>query len=267
MIVHNHPSSVSHQTVRHVDTLLVSRDLTLFKQLSSFLKEFEPERTPVLIDNRASFAAFEDSLKQCDVMICDIRTNYAEFELGASAIECVPVHALTIGLTDDNRCDQEVLGWPQHLRLGGIIDNRNGWFANWHQIVAIGQAWHNPLMVSRIEEVPVSDVLQMISTGRRNTIVHIEGYGGGEQPATKAAPLLGCISFYQGEPQTAWSWRNAGIEAIFDLLSIKQGILQVIKSLCAPTIRNVFLQTEEILLAHAFPDPVQSHGQLFPARG
>ena len=84
MIVRNHRSPVTRQTGRQFDTLLVSRDHTLFKQLSSFLKEFEPERTPVLIDNRASFAAFEDSIQQCDVMICDIRANYAEFELGAT---------------------------------------------------------------------------------------------------------------------------------------------------------------------------------------
>ncbi|MBN1575414.1 MAG: DUF4388 domain-containing protein [Chitinispirillaceae bacterium] len=251
MIVHNHITPALRHAVHQYDTLVVSRDHALFNQLGSFLKEFEPERTPVLFDNQASFTAFENALKKCDLMLCDIRSDYAVIGLSASAMECVPAHTLSIGLTNNNECSPEVLNLPQHPRFSGIIDNRNGWFANWHQIAAIRQAWHNPLMVSRIEEVPVNDVIQMISSGRWNTIVHIEGFDAAAPSSAARKPLRGCISFYQGEPQTAWSWRSAGIEAIFDLLSIKQGVLQVIKNLCAPTIRNVFLQTEEILLSYA----------------
>jgi hypothetical protein len=251
MTVDNQIPPRSHHYGYDYDTLVVSHDRDLFRQLSSFLKEFEPERKPLLADDLSSFTTVENTLNHCDVMICDIRTHFASIECGAYAMECIPANALSIGLTNDQECAREILSLPQNLRLAGIIDNKNGWLSNWHKITAIKQAWHNPLMVSRIEEVPVSDVLQMISSGRWNTVVYIEGYITAVPPTSTSKPLRGCISFYRGEPQTAWSWRSAGIEAMFDLLSIKQGVLQMMKNLCTPTIRNIYLQTEEILLSHA----------------
>lgn len=251
MVVQNHSPRVAHQTGHRIDTLVISHDHLLFKQFCAFLKEFEPDRKPLLVDRQTSLAGFEHALNQCDVMICDIRSNAASIELGAYAMECITPNTVSIGLISDNEYSRESLNPALHLRLGGIIDNRNGWFTNWHQIAAIKQAWHNPLMMSRIEEVPVADVFQMIAAGRWNSIVHIEGTAERQPSGSKNKPLCGCISFYQGEPQTAWSWRSAGIEAVYDLLGIRRGVLQVMKNLCAPTIRNVFLQTDEILLSHA----------------
>ncbi len=229
------------------DTLVVSHDHRLFSQFNAFLKEFEPDRKPFLIDDPDSFTSNEKSFSQCDVLICDMRGSG---KLGAYAVDCVPSETLAVGLTS-TECPEDTLCRQQNLRFSGIIDPSNGWFSNWNKITAIKQAWHNPLMVSRIEEVPVSDVLQMIAAGGWSVVVHITGYGLSSQPLLPDRTYKGCISFYKGVPQTAWSWDNAGIQAIFDLLSLKKGILQVVKNLCAPTIRNIYLQTDEILLSHA----------------
>jgi|GEM_PF-5395516 len=253
MYVRNHIPSLTRKTSHQFNTLVISPDHTLFRQFSSFLKEFEPERSPVLIDTTSSLSSVQHILEQCDVVLCDIRSNLSVIELGSSEMKRIPLNTLSIGLINNNECSSDVLNQPQHLRLGGIIDDRNGWLANWHQIAALRQAWYNPLMVSRIEEVPVSDVIQMISSGRWNTIVHIEGLSAVQSGKDNLAghQVHGCISFFQGQPQTAWSSQSAGVEAMFDLLSIRQGILQVIKNISAPTIRNVFLHTDEILLSHA----------------
>jgi hypothetical protein len=230
------------------DTLVVSYDHRLFSQFSAFLREFEPDRKPFLVDDPGSFTSNEKSFNQCDVLICDMRGSGA---LGAYAVDCVPSETLAVGLASTLDCPEDTLCRQQNLRFSGIIDHNNGWFSNWNKITAIKQAWHNPLMVSRIEEVPVSDVLQMIAAGRWSVVVHITGYGMSSLPLLPDRTYKGCISFYQGVPQTAWSWNSAGIQAMFDLLSLKKGILQVVKNLCTPTIRNIYLQTDEILLSHA----------------
>lgn len=251
MIAHNSsgPHPVYPET--YYDTLVVSQDRQLFSQFTSFLREFEPERTPFLADDLTTFSGNEKNLSQCDVLICDLRSASPAVELGAYAVDCVPAETLAVGLTSDHDIPQETLCRQVNLRFSGIINNRKGWLANWNQISAIKQAWHNPLMVSRIEEVPVSDVLQMIASGCWNVVVHVTGYGMSTLPLLPNKACKGCISFYQGVPQTAWSWKSAGIQAMFDLLSLKKGILQVVKNLCAPTIRNVYLQTDEVLLSHA----------------
>ncbi|MBN1759316.1 MAG: DUF4388 domain-containing protein [Chitinispirillaceae bacterium] len=251
MILHNSPSRHPVAPELYFDTLVVSQDRQLFSQFCSFLREFEPDRKPFLADDPDTFSAFESNFSQCDVMICDMRSSSSSVDLGAYAVDCVPLETLAVGLTGDRDCPQETLGRKQNLLFSGIIDSRKGWLSNWNQITAIKQAWHNPLMVSRIEEVPVSDVLQMIASGRWSVVVHISGYGMSSLPLLPQKAHKGCISFYQGEPQTAWSWNSAGIQAIFDLLSLKKGILQVVKNLCTPTVRNVYLQTDEILLSHA----------------
>ena len=252
MMLHNSPIAHPVRPETRYDTLVVSQDRQLFAQFSAFLKEFEPDRKPLFADDTCTFSSFEKNLCQCDVMICDMRSSSSSVELGAHAVDCVPAEALVVGLTgSDHEDHHEVPGRQQNLRFSGILDNRKGWLSNWNQITAIKQAWHNPLMVSRIEEVPVGDVLQMIASGGWNVVVHVTGYGMSDIPLLPDKACKGCISFYRGEPQTAWSWDSAGMQAIFDLLSLKKGILQVVKNLCTPTVRNVYLQTDEILLSHA----------------
>lgn len=249
MITDTYKISSSRQTGCSFDILLVSRDENLYKQLSSFLKEFEPDRKLQRADESSSLGDVETVLNQCDVVICDIRKEFAAVELGARVFACAPAETLSIGLTDGHDSSSEILSLPQNLRLAGIINITYGWRSNWHQISAVRAAWHNPVMVSRIEEIPVGDVLQMISSGHWNSIAVVDDM---QETGTVISGIhRGCISFFQGEPHTAWSWRNSGIEAIFDLLSVRQGVFQVIKNHCSPSIRNVFLQTEEILLSYA----------------
>ena len=166
MLFNHHTSNYSRQVGQSYNTLVISHDRQLFTQLSSFLKEFEPDRKPLLADDVDAFTAHENSLNQCDIMICDIRSKFAAAEIGTQAIKHAPTDILSIGLTSGQEYSQEILKLPQNLRLAGILNIQSGWRSNWHQISAIKAAWHNPLMVSRIEEVPVSDVLQMISSGR-----------------------------------------------------------------------------------------------------
>lgn len=235
------------------DTLFVSHDYDLFGQFTSYLKEHAPDRKPLLTKDLTTFAPFEDTLHQCDVMICDIRSNYSALEIGAKALEHAPTGILTIGLSNNRSLTREMLSLPHCLGLAGVIDTKDGWSSNWNEISAIKYAWQHPLMVSRIEEVPVGDVLQMIAAGRWSTIVVIDGY---YASTTTAAPtsdqhIRGCISFHQGEPQTAWSSRGIGTQAIFDLLSTKRGVLQLIKNLGSPSLRNVDRETEELLISHA----------------
>ncbi len=250
MITGNHAIPPQGSPDHDFDTIVVSEDHTLFRQFSSFLREFEPDRKALLADRESSFNAFGEIFDQCDVMICDIRSANAA-RLGVYAVEHASAGTLSIGLVGgQDHPQEEILRLPQNLRFAGFIDNIEGWRSNWDRISAIRQAWRNPLMVSRIEEVPICDILQLVSSGKWNVTVHIEGY---RRPPDSPAeePLRGCISFCQGEPLTAWSWRNAGIEAVFDLLSFRHGVLQVLKNRCTPVIRNIFLHTEEILLSHA----------------
>lgn len=246
----NKEQSSLYNIIEDYDTLLISQDYDLFKQLISFLREFAPERKPILIDNPSSLSAFENSFNSCDIMICDISTNSTVPELTSFALDSVSKKTLSVGIVNSYEKCKESLAHPLTLKLAGIIDNKNGWVTTWRKISALKKAWDNPVMISRIEEIHISDILQMIAACRWSSIVFIEGYTE-NMPSKNEKPLRGSISFLNGEPHTAWSWKNIGVEAIFDLLSIKEGFLQVMKNLSPTPVRNVYLQMDEILLSHA----------------
>ncbi|MCX7727643.1 MAG: hypothetical protein N2053_12450, partial [Chitinispirillaceae bacterium] len=200
MIFSNEQSTLYGNTGDY-DTLLISQDYDLFKQLISFLREFAPERKPILIDNLSSLSAFENSLNSCDIMICDISTNFTSPELTSFALESVSKKTLSVGIVNNYEKYKEILNHPLSLKLAGIIDNKNGWVTTWRKISALKKAWDNPVMVSRIEEVQVSDILQMIAACRWSSIVFIEGYTE-NIPSRNEKPLRGSISFINGVPHT-----------------------------------------------------------------
>ena len=251
------------QTNKTIDTLIISNDHTLFLKLSSFFKEFEPNRTPILADSLPFYSTIEGSLNHCETILYDMRSSSAVTDLTRYILSTPPNNAFSLGIAaGQNPCD-DLLALPANYRLAGFINLDSGWRAVWHQILAIKAAWYNPQIISRIEEVPVGEILQMISCNRWNSNVFIDGTLG-SSPSTE--PLRGCISFFRGEPHTAWSWRNAGNEAIFDLLSVKQGVLQVIKNHGTPVFRNIYHHTDELILSHAVALDESSAGFSFDAR-
>jgi hypothetical protein len=242
-----------HGTPSDFDTLLLSDDRELFEIMTGFLQKNEPERSLKLSQNLSELHPIEFTLRKCDILLCDIRSNVALIEMGGQLVESASMQLMPIGLCDSTPLQKDLLTLPFCFRFADIAKMNADWKNIWGQIVGIKFAWNNPLMLSKIEDVPVSDVLQMISVGRWNSMVQINGrvskYINNELVGSER--MRGNISFWNGAPHVAWSSFHAGIDAIYDLLSVKNGVLQVIRLTKPPYIRNIQREMQDILLSFA----------------
>jgi hypothetical protein len=247
------------------NTLLLSFDSDLYKQITEYLNQNDGGRTLKCSHDISEVQPVELWLGKCDIMICDLRSDGSLLETSSILIESAPTQLLAIGLCNGTDVSEQVLTSPAGLRLTDIVNIQDGWKGIWRHISSIKNAWANPLMVSKIEDVPVSDILQMISIGRWNSMVQIQGRTtmSKELTARTAGHIRGCIFFWKGEPIAAWSSNHTGVQAICDLLSLKQGILKVIRPLKTPPFRNIQTDMQDILISYAvtldesFNDPMR----------
>ncbi|MBD3344718.1 MAG: hypothetical protein GF401_06615 [Chitinivibrionales bacterium] len=236
------------------DILLLSPEKALYNQFTTFVENSNAECTVKYSGDLSDFQSLESNLQKCGVVLCDIRSGYSFLEAGARALECAPNHAFTLALKNGTRLPHEALELPSSLRLSGIINIKEGWESNWENITKIRTSLYRPLMASRIEDVPVSDVLQMIAIGGWSAVVRIDGciVEKDVDDTNCLERIRGGISFQSGVPTTAWSSHHIGIEAIYELLSLNHGILRVIKHAWIPDVRNLHWPMEQILLSYAF---------------
>jgi hypothetical protein len=235
------------------DTLILSRDRILFDQMTDYLRKNDFERTLKLSRDLSDLQPIDVWLGKCDIMICDLRFDYSLLEMASMLVEAAPMHLLGIGIINGPQLLDNALALPACVRLADVVSMQDGWKGIWHHISRIKYAWSNPLMMSKIEDVPVSDILQMIAIGRWNSMVQIHGRSAtGIEPTKKNNDRVrGSIFFWNGEPLAAWSSFHTGVEAVCDLLSLKQGILTIIRPFKAPPFRNIKTDMQDILISHA----------------
>jgi uncharacterized protein len=63
--------------------------------------------------------------------------------------------------------------------------------------------------------------------------------------------MRGNIYFWNGEPLAAWSSLHEGVQAVCDLLSLKQGILKATRPMNPPPFQNIRMDMQDILMSYA----------------
>jgi uncharacterized protein len=160
---------------------------------------------------------------------------------------------LAIGLIDGPVLDETTLSLPACSRLTDFVNMQESWSDIGRHISDIRYSWGKPLMMSKIEEVPISDILQMIAIGRWNAMLQIQGRNVlSKTPGKRTVERMrGNIYFWNGEPLAAWSSLHEGVQAVCDLLSLKQGILKATRPLSPPPFRNIRMDMQDILMSYA----------------
>lgn len=196
--------------------------------------------------------------KKYDTIICHVdpegRTLHRAIKTANDLEHFVPV----LGLQDSISNNIKSSDFAEYEKLCGIFGIDKGLAYVWEQIEAVLEIWATPAMKSHLDEIPLSDVLQMVSASQRTSIVRISGFHSdiGADSLTR-----GCISFVNGQPQIAWSTRNNGIDAIYELLALDMGVLELIKPLPFPAKRNLFQQVDQILFTYAIHHDELLHNQ------
>jgi hypothetical protein len=225
----------------------------LYEDFSSLLQSQNSGHTARFIDTNENFPADVEAFRKCDMVLCDMNETILFKSETTGLIERVPAIVPMIGLETADTLSATFAEYPSYLRLAGIASLKKGWGAAWEKIVEMRKAWKSPYMHSRIEDVSPSDVLQMIGVSQWTAIVRIEGtqMNASDTGGRGGGTIKGCISFCKGLPDCAWSNNHSGMEAIWELLSLRHGVLDVVRRIWSGCIRNIHSTIEEILIAHA----------------
>jgi hypothetical protein len=230
-----------------------SKKRRLYEDFSSLLQSQKSGHAARFIDTNDIFSTGGEVLEKCDMILCDMNDTVLFNSETAALIELVPALVPMIGLETADKASATFAEYPSYLRLAGIATLKKGWGAAWEKIVEMRTAWKSPYMHSRIEDVSPSDVLQMIGVSQWTAIVRIEGnqMSASGTGGSGGGAIKGCISFCKGAPDCAWSNNHNGMEAIWELLSLRHGVLDVVKRIWSGCIRNIHSTIEEILITHA----------------
>jgi hypothetical protein len=236
------------------NTLVLSKDHNFFDEIVGHLSHNAIERTLKLSHNLTELQPIELWLSKCDILICDFRKNdYSLLEIATLLVESSPIQLVAIGLVDGPLTDNTISSTCVHFTE--FISMQDGWKSIWNHILKIKHSWDNPQIVSKIEDAPVSDLLQMIASCQWNSIVQIQGrvvtLVSDRSEKKTVERIRGRIFFWKGKPIAAWSSRNLGVPAVCDLLSLKQGNLRVSRLIQIPSFRNIQIDIQNILMSYA----------------
>ncbi len=235
------------------EILFISQNNDLFIEFFNYLDNNNCKNTLRLINDIQEIEPVELPLQKCEAILCDLQSNDLTLQLTAKLLEYCPAKTFIIGLTDGVDLSEKILNSPELLRFSGTVDISNGWEGPWAEIKKIWFAWRHPSMTSRIEDVSVDDVLQMVDSGRWTSTINIYGrsdtiLSGNQKNKTKVK--RGFMSFLKGKIKTAWSSDKEGVNALYDLLSIKEGHLQVMNSFIKPLGKKINGTIPEILMSY-----------------
>jgi len=229
-----------------IDILLVSYDLRLFNQLKRVLQKKYPKYSARLTQDFHELQPIEVYLSKCDVILCDIRHNLSYLTNLLKFFDLMRPQAFIVGISADCAVLDNIFNEPSALRLTDIININAGWDKILYKVDQLRVTWLDPALKSRIEDVAVADVIQMINVGNWTSIVIIHG----RLTELSLKTIRGCIYFYNGQPETAWSSNNVGRAAVYDLLSLTRGSLQVVISLNGHFVKNLYGTVQEMLMSY-----------------
>jgi hypothetical protein len=232
--------------------LFFTRKKTLLDGFADFLKSQMVDCIPLLIGDIAELATHHSDFEKCDLVLFDINEDPLFLELAAQLHNEVSSFVPLVAVKSTDELPNHVRLRPEYLHLAGVANVKKGWGPAWDKIMEIRCAWKTPSMHSRIEDVSPSDVLQMIGISQWTVIVRFEGEPSqAMDEATDGSRTRGCVSFVKGVPECAWSTNTIGNAAVWELLSLSHGTLEVIRRVWSCGVHNIEGKIEELLVTFA----------------
>lgn len=228
------------------EILFLSNDPNQFDLLQKYLHKQHSEKTIWLSYDLSEIQSLDQSLKSCEIILCDLSNSVFFLEIACAALENASPQAFIMGFNADKEFIDTYNTTSDIYRLYDIITINDGWDKVWKMIESVQTMWQNPAMMSCIEKISVCDVVQMISAGGWTSIVSIYGWS----KKTESKVIRGNISFCKGQPEMAFSSNNLGIDSIYDFLSLTDGYLQVIHTIQNLVLKNIYTTTQEILMSY-----------------
>jgi len=217
--------------------VFLTEQKSIFYDFLKFLTKTRSQENPCLISSEEHFCLIK--INTITLIICDPLTNYDLIDYSSKLVELHP-HFIPIILFVSNQNLEDFNKSLTHVTA--VLDPIDMWQNNWRLISHIRNVWQLPELQSFFNKTSICDILQMIGNNKWIAIVRIQGI-------LKNKKIKGCIMFNR-EIQCAWSTNYEGQQAVLELLSLEEGILDVIKNLHS-TIKNVYCSLEEILIMHA----------------
>lgn len=254
--------------IGHPRVLLLSKEQHLCDSLKEHLATLSEALSLNISSDLSNLEPIDRSLSRCDIIIVDGALERSVLNAAHKALAAMPDYHIVVGVYTDESSKRVFYEWPSLCHLSGAFDVGNGWSEPWKSILELRNAWHRPIMVSRIEDVSVSDVLQMIADGQWTSQVNMCGsaeFNRNGRVQTKAR-VRGCIAFEKGVPINAWSSESVGVQAIDDFLSLKSGELVVVRPPKMPSHQNVNRTIQEIIFRYAIAqdERIDDQNRVFP---
>ncbi len=243
------PMNITQET-ETFEILLVTSNKTLFKNFYSYLAGIGTSYTLFMTKDLSELTPLQSTLRDCEVILFDLDGGMELLTIASKALQYSSAHTFIAGLTHSTHAIKQLSTLDTFLQISNIIDLGAGWDSAWPVIAEMWGIYQNPAMISCIEDVSVSDVLQMIGVGGFTSIVNIQGtmHPDDEQ---RHSTIRGSICFNKGIPKMAWSTHATGVQAIFELLTLSVGHLFVIHPVFIPIVKNLQCMMQEILLSYS----------------
>lgn len=232
--------------------LFLSKEQYLFNLLKEHLAALSLDFSLFISSDLSNLEPIDQSLSRCEVIVVDGSLGRFALDTARRALHVIPDYSIVVGVYTDEASRRVFYDWHGLYHLSAVLDIGNGWGKPWKAIMEIRNAWHRPIMVSHIDDISVSDVLQMIADGQWSSQVNMRGTAIFNRKGNIYVKegVRGCITFNQGRPTNAWSSESVGVQAIHDLLSLISGELFVVRPPNMTTNRNVNNSIQEIIFRY-----------------
>ncbi|OGV44579.1 MAG: hypothetical protein A2X46_03255 [Lentisphaerae bacterium GWF2_57_35] len=228
------------------DVLLCTDDQVLWNEFAQFFKTQHPNLRVGYVPSPDKLKPVLSRLAPEGLLLHDLRAEPATSSDEQPAMwGRIKEHAVVIGLWSSEELPEPFEKGPW-IRLDAVLSASQKAAENWSRIQNISAALKQPLMSLRIEDVAVSNILQLLTMSERGSNVAIHGRKNAQSPWVD-----GRLFFQNGILHFAVTGGQAGDAAVIDLLGLKDGTIEVYSCCWLPGRRNIQCMTDKLLLDYA----------------
>lgn len=231
---------------KKINILYLAGQNRSFKKFQKFLRDQSIDCNLVLSNSIFEIQQYDSFLEKCDLIICELFYNRILIEDAAELFDKLHPQSFILGLTQDDTIPIEMYETSAALRLTDIIKINLGWKRIWKKIEEALHFYTTSALSLRINEIPVSNLLEMVENSKWTSIITIHDYSF----SLTSGNIRGCIYFRRGQPEMAWSSDNFGERAIYDFLSLTEGYAHVYHTPQGHFVRNVTRSIQQIMMTY-----------------
>ena len=215
-----------------------------YKKFNNYLNKSGIDYNLLVADNLFDLIGYGSYLDSCNIIFCDLFFNKILLEDAADVLDRAPQSAFIIGLTKSDTVPPELYETPSALRITDIYKISSGWKYIWNKIEETRAFIEAPVLTLHINEIPISELLEVIKDQKWTSLITVYDH----TLSLSSKDIRGCIYFHEGQPETAWSTNNQGIPAIYDFLSLTDGVVKVFHISQGHIIKNLNKSIQEIMM-------------------